>query len=131
MRTFGRLVFLHCSTTASVPSRTAVYGPVRTVVWQGSAGDCRPYADLTGYPEMRLCDRITSCLSAIRKLRHTNTRSVTVSSLIAKYRPHKLCFKTYGLQWLDRTFAPRETDRSLMCVAASEQCWRHGLDPSH
>jgi hypothetical protein len=31
--------------TASVASRTAVYGPVRTVVWQGSAGDCRPYAD--------------------------------------------------------------------------------------
>ena len=21
------------------------------MVWQGSAGDCRPYADLTGYPE--------------------------------------------------------------------------------
>ena len=29
----------------------AVYGPVRTVVWQGSAGDCGPYADLTGKPE--------------------------------------------------------------------------------
>jgi hypothetical protein len=29
-----------------------VYGPVRTVVWQGSAGDCRPYADLTGKPEV-------------------------------------------------------------------------------
>jgi hypothetical protein len=27
-----------------VTSRTAVYGPVRTVVWQGSAGDRRPYA---------------------------------------------------------------------------------------
>ncbi len=27
------------------PTRTAVYGPVRTVVWQGSAGDRRPYAD--------------------------------------------------------------------------------------
>jgi len=26
-----------------------VYGPVRTVVWQGSAGDRRPYADLVGY----------------------------------------------------------------------------------
>jgi hypothetical protein len=25
--------------------RTAVYGPVRTVVWQGPAGDRRPYAD--------------------------------------------------------------------------------------
>jgi hypothetical protein len=29
-----------------------VYGPVRTVVWQGSAGDRRPYADLTGKPEI-------------------------------------------------------------------------------
>jgi hypothetical protein len=29
-----------------------VYGPVRTVVWQGSAGDRRPYADLARYPEM-------------------------------------------------------------------------------
>jgi hypothetical protein len=28
-----------------------VYGPVRTVVWQGSAGDRRPYADLTGKQE--------------------------------------------------------------------------------
>jgi hypothetical protein len=27
-----------------------VYGPVRTVVWQGSAGDCRPYADQVGFP---------------------------------------------------------------------------------
>jgi len=27
------------------PTRTALYGPVRTVVWQGSAGDRRPYAD--------------------------------------------------------------------------------------
>src|ERR1022692_859882 len=33
------------------PSRTAVYGPVRTVVWQGSAGDRRPYADQTALSE--------------------------------------------------------------------------------
>jgi hypothetical protein len=33
------------------PTRTAVYGPVRTVVWPGSAGDRRPYADQVGYPE--------------------------------------------------------------------------------
>ena len=45
MRTFGRSGFLHCSKAASVTSRTAVYGPARTVVWQESAGDCRPYAD--------------------------------------------------------------------------------------
>ena len=29
-----------------------MYGPVRTVVWQGSAGNRRPYADLTGNPEV-------------------------------------------------------------------------------
>src|SRR5262244_3585043 len=34
------------------PTRTAVYGPVRTVVWQGSAGDRRPYADLVLNPEV-------------------------------------------------------------------------------
>ena len=33
------------------PTRTAVYGPVRAVVWQGSAGDRRPYADLVGLSE--------------------------------------------------------------------------------
>jgi hypothetical protein len=32
------------------PTRTAVYGPVRTVVWQGPAGDRRPCADVTGKP---------------------------------------------------------------------------------
>ena len=65
MLTSGRSVFLRYSTTASVTSRTAVYGPVCTVVWQGSAGDCRPYADLTGYrnvqrklPKPDLCESL-------------------------------------------------------------------------
>jgi hypothetical protein len=49
MHTSARSAFLRCSRTTSLTSRTAVYGPVRTVVWQGSAGDCRPYADLTDY----------------------------------------------------------------------------------
>jgi hypothetical protein len=31
-----------------------VYGPVRTVVWQGSAGDRGPYADPTGLPETEI-----------------------------------------------------------------------------
>jgi hypothetical protein len=33
-------------------TRTAVYGPVRTVVWQGSAGDRGPYADQVGFEEV-------------------------------------------------------------------------------
>jgi hypothetical protein len=44
-----RLRQIALKTTTSSTSRTAVYGPVRTVVWQGSAGDCRPYADQTGF----------------------------------------------------------------------------------
>jgi hypothetical protein len=47
MLTSARSAFLHSSRTTSVTSRTAVYGPVRRVVWQASAGDCRPYADQT------------------------------------------------------------------------------------
>jgi hypothetical protein len=31
-----------------------VYGPVRTVVWQGSVGDRRPYADLTRDTDIEL-----------------------------------------------------------------------------
>jgi hypothetical protein len=45
MRTSNRSVFLRLSTSDGVTSRTAVYGPVCTVVWQGSAGDRRPYAN--------------------------------------------------------------------------------------
>lgn len=41
------LGLLHCSGTTSPASPTVVYGPVRTVVWQGPAGDCSPYADQT------------------------------------------------------------------------------------
>ena len=36
----------------SVTSRTAVYGPVSTVVWQGSVGDRRPYADQVGVADI-------------------------------------------------------------------------------
>ena len=36
------------NTRLAQPTRTAVYGPVRTVVWQGPAGDRRPYADRGG-----------------------------------------------------------------------------------
>src|SRR4051812_35059186 len=46
MPTSNRLVFPRSLTSDSVTSRTAVYGPVRAVVWQGSVGDRRPYADL-------------------------------------------------------------------------------------
>ena len=48
MPTSNRSAFLRWSTSNDETSRTAVYGPVRTVVWQGSAGNRRPYADQRG-----------------------------------------------------------------------------------
>ena len=45
MCTFARSDFRRWLKGASVTDRTAVYGPVRTVVWEGSAGDRRPYPD--------------------------------------------------------------------------------------
>jgi hypothetical protein len=55
MPTSNRLVYPHWSTSKSVTSRTAVYGPVRTVVWQGSVGDRRPYADQVGLYRVFKC----------------------------------------------------------------------------
>ena len=48
----NRWVFLRWSRSNCLTSRTAVYGPVRTVVWQGSAGNRCPYADQTGFSDV-------------------------------------------------------------------------------
>ena len=48
MATSNRSVFPHALISESVTFRTAVYGPVRTVVWQ--VGDRRPYADSSRHP---------------------------------------------------------------------------------
>jgi hypothetical protein len=42
------VVSLRCSGSVRKTFRTAVYGLVRTVVWQGWAGDRRPYGDRCG-----------------------------------------------------------------------------------
>jgi hypothetical protein len=68
MHTSARSAFLHCSRTTSVTSRTAVYGPVRTVVWQGSAGDCRPYADQVVFWNLINCSQVTAYPEVERQL---------------------------------------------------------------
>jgi len=49
-----RSVCLTSPPVASLTRRTAEYGPVRTVVWEGWAGDRSPYPDLP-CPGYRLC----------------------------------------------------------------------------
>ena len=47
-----------------------MYGPVRTVVWQGSAGNRRPYADQTGLsPSTLKCQQTESNLPSQVSLR--------------------------------------------------------------
>src|SRR5258708_11421376 len=57
----NRSVFLRWSTSNGVTSRTAVYGPVRTVVWQGSVGNRCPYADQTRKPRVWRAESSTCC----------------------------------------------------------------------
>ncbi len=66
MPTSNRLGFPHSLTSDSVTSRTAVYGPVRTVVWQGSVGDRRPYADLVAKGLLIHRKRHLACYRIVR-----------------------------------------------------------------
>src|SRR5262249_31973605 len=56
--------------------RTAVYGPVRTVVWQGSVGDRRPYADLTAYAS--IAQRHVDGMPTMRPVESNPTATLTM-----------------------------------------------------
>src|SRR6185436_5346713 len=59
MHTSNHSVCHPCSNRVSATSRTAVYGPVRTVVWEGRSCEAPPYPDqwvvaIVGMPRIRL-----------------------------------------------------------------------------
>src|SRR5208283_3753154 len=58
MHTSNRSGFRHWPRSASETNRTAVYGPVCTVVWQGSAGNRCPYADQQNLSVIRIAAKI-------------------------------------------------------------------------
>src|SRR5215469_13132793 len=49
MRTSNRSACHPCSNRVSATSRTAVYGPVRTVVWEGRSCEAPPYPDRSDF----------------------------------------------------------------------------------
>src|SRR4029077_21113894 len=55
MHTSDRSVSLPCSNRVSATSRTAVYGPVCTVVWEGRSREAPPYPDLWPTTELARC----------------------------------------------------------------------------
>src|SRR6266851_3120606 len=75
-----------------------------------------------GHRDTLLCNttylNTTTAPFSPTRMRPPLSKRLRSSSLIAKYRPHKLCFKTYGLQWLDRTFTLR--NGSVVNVRRSE-----------
>src|SRR5882672_7216675 len=52
MHTSNRSACHPCSNRVSVTSRTAVYGPVRTVVWEGRSCKAPPYPDHWYFSDM-------------------------------------------------------------------------------
>src|ERR1039458_6618200 len=52
MHTSNRSACHPCSNRVSATSRTAVYGPVRTVVWEGRSCEAPPYPDLWHFSDM-------------------------------------------------------------------------------
>src|ERR1700676_3183554 len=49
MHTSNRSACHPCSNRVSATSRTAVYGPVRTVVWEGRSREAPPYPDRSDF----------------------------------------------------------------------------------
>ena len=81
--------YLHCSRTTSLTSRTAVYGPVRTVVWQGSAGDCRPYADHVGL-YLRICSPPERKKRLLGHMVATSSLDIDIDVSKSASSPHQL-----------------------------------------
>src|ERR1700682_5907054 len=60
MHTSNRSACHPCSNRVSATSRTAVYGPVRTVVWEGRSCEAPPYPDLWRKAVIRRLRRTSS-----------------------------------------------------------------------
>ena len=79
MPTSNRSDFRHLLRSASRTARTAVYGPVRTVVWEGRSREAPPYPDLwvlavAGRAALGLCYRFQSFGSANSRLLPAGSR---------------------------------------------------------
>jgi hypothetical protein len=71
MPTSNRSVSHPCSARVSATSQTAVYGPVRTVVWEGRSREAPPYPDLwpfAPFAAVQQCDDIASAVSDFASL---------------------------------------------------------------
>src|SRR6266478_5655499 len=100
----------------SVTSRTAVYGPVRTVVWEGWSREAPPYPDLWHEPDQLnpaddvRCSGWTGSGDGVRSTR-----------LIRMYGPAARCkrFCQPGRCGLASMYAYPASDWSVLCSGTS------------
>src|SRR5258708_37122475 len=65
MHTSNRSACHPCSNRVSVTSRTAVYGPVRTVVWEGRSCKAPPYPDHWRLADLRVSANVRFAPGAV------------------------------------------------------------------
>jgi hypothetical protein len=105
---------------ASVTARIAVYGPVRTVVWQGSAGDRRPYADqralccLGDRANERLCAVVMSGRSGVRARQEIAPYVTAAQSSRSGTGPSRC--RSARRAWLGRPTGPARLSASCSCA---------------
>src|SRR6266446_7871885 len=81
MPTSNYSAFHPCLERVSATSRTAVYGPVRTVVWEGRSREAPPYPDL-----WHLCDIARSRMDV--RFRGKNGRAADITGT-TEFDPHR------------------------------------------
>src|SRR6202023_3759529 len=69
MHTSNRSACHPCSNRVSATSRTAVYGPVRTVVWEGRSREAPPYPDRSDFVPWHIAS--FRCAAAFGRYRGT------------------------------------------------------------
>jgi serine phosphatase RsbU (regulator of sigma subunit) len=96
-----------------------VYGPVRTVVWQGSVGDRRPYADLVGDSEIRVTLRSSSALIV-----YTDGLTDALNSLAEEFGENRLMSYCASL--------PKGANAQAICELLSSKIadWSAGVEQS-
>src|SRR5712664_4809390 len=96
MHTSNRSACHPCFNRVSASSRTAVYGPVRTVVWEGRSREAPPYPDLWRKADIRRTPLGRRCLSPETLRSHARSllpQTIPADVLATGGRSSALCLR--------------------------------------
>src|SRR4051812_24014580 len=93
MPIWPRLDFRHWSRGDSITNRTAVYGPVCTVVWEGRRSDPPPYPDLKPAPRRKATSINDTRRVSPARVESGPKRNGQVTEVGPNLRKHRGCFR--------------------------------------